>query len=128
MKESRYDENLCPIEATLRVIGKKWTLLILRELLNGRRRFSEISSSLPISTKLLWQRLRELEDFGIVTRTTYPEVPPRVEYTLTESGHSLECVLNVMRQWGSQHMPLCQQSLGQASANGVYAQMTKDMM
>ncbi|MBL0388009.1 helix-turn-helix transcriptional regulator [Tumebacillus sp. ITR2] len=93
----------CPIEVTLGVIGKKWTVLIIRELFDGKKRFSEIATSLPISSKLLTDRLKELEEHGIINRTIYPEIPPRVEYTLTESGLTLTSVLDALREWGSQH-------------------------
>jgi DNA-binding HxlR family transcriptional regulator len=95
--------NCCPIEITLNIIGKKWTVLIIRELFEGKKRFSEIASSLPISTKLLTDRLKELEEHGIIVRTIYPEIPPRVEYTLTESGLTLSSVLDALRGWGIQH-------------------------
>jgi DNA-binding HxlR family transcriptional regulator len=98
----QYDD-CCPIEVTLDVIGKKWTVLIIRELFNGKKRFSEIAASLPISSKLLTERLKELEEHGIILRTLYPEIPPRVEYTLTDSGSTLSTVLDALRQWGAQH-------------------------
>ena len=104
-------QNCCPIEVTLGIIGKKWTVLIIRELFDGKKRFSEISASLPISSKLLTDRLKELEEHGIILRTIYPEIPPRVEYTLTESGRSLSTVLSALREWGAQHYAnLCQAS------------------
>jgi len=94
----------CPIEVTLEIIGKKWTVLILRELFRGRKRFTEISTALPISSKLLASRLKELEVQKIVTRTIYSEIPPRVEYTLTESGRTLDTVLQSLRCWGTHHI------------------------
>jgi DNA-binding HxlR family transcriptional regulator len=101
----------CPIEVTLGIIGKKWTVLIIRELFDGKKRFSEIAASLPISSKLLTDRLKELEEHGIINRTIYPEIPPRVEYTLTESGETLTSVLDALRLWGKQHYAnrLCQE-------------------
>ncbi|UOF89144.1 helix-turn-helix transcriptional regulator [Fodinisporobacter ferrooxydans] len=98
-----HDQDLCPIEFTLGVVGKKWTLLILRELFAGKKRFTEIAATLPISSKLLTDRLKELEEQGVVTRTLYPEIPPRVEYTLTESGKTLKSVLEALRDWGAEH-------------------------
>lgn len=95
--------HCCPIEITLEIIGKKWTVLIIRELFEGKKRFTEIASSLPISSKLLTDRLKELEEHGIILRTIYPEIPPRVEYTLTESGMTLSSVLSALRTWGIQH-------------------------
>lgn len=100
---TQQQQNFCPIEVTLGVIGKKWTVLIIRELFDGKKRFSEISASLPISSKLLTDRLKELEEHGIIVRTIFPEIPPRVEYTLTESGRSLSTVLAALRDWGAQH-------------------------
>jgi len=91
----------CPVERTLRVIGGRWTLLILRDLFTGTKRFGELRRSLgPVSPKTLAERLRELEREGIVTRTVYPEVPPRVEYRLTEKGLSLQPIVEAMRAWG----------------------------
>lgn len=92
----------CPIEKTLRVIGGKWTILILRDLLAGTRRFGELQRSLHgISPKTLSERLRQLEAQGIIGRMIYPEIPPRVEYSLTEKGKSLQAILEQMRTWGS---------------------------
>lgn len=92
----------CPIERTLQIIGSKWTLLILRDLLEGTKRFGELSRSLNgISPKTLSERLRQLEEQQIIKRTIYPEVPSRVEYSLTERGKSLRDVLDAMRDWGS---------------------------
>lgn len=93
--------NACPIEETLRVIGGKWTMLILRELFSGTRRFGEIMRSLPgVSPKTLTHRLRQLEREGIVTRTVFAEVPPRVQYAMTEKGRGLANILEAMREWG----------------------------
>ncbi|OUP11087.1 helix-turn-helix domain-containing protein [Collinsella sp. An2] len=97
----------CPVETTLTLIRDKWTTLILRELLSGTKRFGELKRSLSgISQKVLTARLREMEENGLVTRTIYPEIPPRVEYTLTPLGLSLKPVLSAMWDWGCgyQHM------------------------
>lgn len=92
----------CPIERTMQVIGRKWTLLILRDLFDGTKRFGELSDSLGgISPKTLSERLRQLEEQGIIKRTIYAEVPPRVEYKLTERGESLRNILEAMKEWGS---------------------------
>ena len=92
----------CPIEKTLRVIGGKWTILILRDLFNGTKRFGELQRSLHgISPKTLSERLKQLEAQGIIRRMIYPEIPPRVEYSLTEKGESLQAILDDMRTWGS---------------------------
>ena len=92
----------CVVERTVDIIGGKWTTLILRELLGGTKRFGEIRSSLTgISPKTLTDRLRELESHEILERTVYPEVPPRVEYTLTERGKALRPVIEAMGAWGA---------------------------
>lgn len=94
----------CPIEKTLSVIGKKWTVLILRDLMVGTRRFGELLNSLEgISPKTLSERLKELEEGGVVHRQVFPEIPPRVEYSLTEKGRSLGGILEAMMEWGSRH-------------------------
>lgn len=96
------DKN-CPIERTVNVIGGKWTLLILRDLFEDTRRFGELRVSLTgISPKTLTEKLRELEQAGIIKRKIYPEVPPRVEYSLTKRGQNLEKIFNAMKEWGSQ--------------------------
>lgn len=91
-----------PVEATLQVIGSKWTVLVLRELVGTVKRFSELERSLiGISPRTLSMRLGNLEKNGIVDRKVYPEIPPRVEYKLTALGRSLEPILKVMHNWGS---------------------------
>lgn len=91
----------CTIERTLDVIGGKWATLILRELLGGTKRFGEMRARLTgVSPKTLTDRLRELEAHGVVARTVYAEVPPRVEYTLTEKGRALRPILEAMGAWG----------------------------
>lgn len=90
-----------PIELALEMIGHKWTLLIVRDLLSGPRRFSELERSLRrANPKMITARLRELEAAGLVSRTTYAEVPPRVEYALTERGRALGPVIDALRAWG----------------------------
>jgi DNA-binding HxlR family transcriptional regulator len=90
-----------PIERSLDVIGHKWTLLIIRDLMSGPRRFSELERSLGrANPKMITVRLRELELAGVVSRKTFAEVPPRVEYTLTEKGRALAPVLDALRNWG----------------------------
>jgi len=96
------DRSDCAVERTLEVIGAKWTTLILRELLTGTKRFGELKQALPgISPKTLADRLRTLETQGIVTRTVFPEVPPRVEYALTARGESLGSIIDAMAVWGA---------------------------
>lgn len=91
----------CPVETTLTLIGDKWKVLILRDLLPGTKRFGELKKSVGnISQKVLTTQLRAMEESGLLTRTVYAEVPPRVEYTLTELGQSLRPILDAMRSWG----------------------------
>lgn len=98
------DLPLCPVETTLTLIGDKWKVLILRDLLSGTKRFGELKKSIgTVSQKVLTAQLRSMEDSGLLTRTVYAEVPPRVEYTLTELGQSLWPVLNAMRAWGEDY-------------------------
>lgn len=94
----------CPVETTLTLISDKWKVLILRDLLPGTKRFGELKRSLgEVSQKVLTAQLREMEASGLLTRTVYPEVPPRVEYTLTELGLSLKPILDAMRSWGEEY-------------------------
>lgn len=92
----------CPVETTLRLIGNKWQVLIVRDLLyTGRMRFSQLQRSISgISQKVLTANLRSMEESGLVEREVFPEVPPRVEYQLTETGLSLKPVLDAMWNWG----------------------------
>ncbi len=92
----------CPVETTLTLISSRWAVLILRDLLTGTKRFSELKRSVGhISQKVLTANLRAMEEKGLLTRRVYPEVPPRVEYTLTETGYSLRPVLDAMAAWGT---------------------------
>ena len=91
----------CPVEVTLSVIGNKWKVLIIRDLMGGTRRFGELRKSIGgISQKVLTANLRSMEADGLLTRKVYPEVPPRVEYTLTDLGRSLRPVMDAMADWG----------------------------
>ena len=91
----------CPVETTLTLISSKWKVLILRDLLGGARRFGELRRSVGgVSQKVLTAQLREMEDSGLLTRTVFPEVPPHVEYALTELGSSLKPGLDAMWSWG----------------------------
>ena len=91
----------CPVETTLTLISDKWKVLILRDLMPGTKRFGELKKSIgTVSQKVLTAQLREMEQSGLLTRTVYPEVPPRVEYTLTELGRSLKPILDAMWIWG----------------------------
>lgn len=91
----------CPVEMTLQMIGNKWKIFVLRELLPGARRFGELQKSIPnISQKVLTQNLRSMEKDGLIVRKVFAEVPPRVEYRLTELGHTLKPVIAAMLDWG----------------------------
>ncbi|MFB6280103.1 MAG: winged helix-turn-helix transcriptional regulator [Salinibacter sp.] len=95
----------CPIEATLSVIGGKWTPLVLWHLRDETLRFGELRRKIPdITKKMLSQRLQELEDEGLIHREAYAEVPPRVEYSLTEFGQTLRPVLESMCEWGNTYL------------------------
>lgn len=94
----------CPVATTVQLIGSKWKLLILRNLLVRPWRFNELKKSLEgISQKVLTDSLRSMEADGIVVRTVYPEAPPRVEYSLTEMGESLRPILLTMETWGAEY-------------------------
>jgi DNA-binding HxlR family transcriptional regulator len=104
LKRSAVRTTGCGLERTLNVLDGKWTTLVVRELLPGPKRFGEIRSALRgASAKTLTDRLRALEHQGILTRTVYAEVPPRVVYELTEQGHSLSGILHAMLVWGEEH-------------------------
>jgi DNA-binding HxlR family transcriptional regulator len=95
----------CPVEATLDVIGGRWKGVILYHLLRGTLRFNALRRELPnVTQRMLTLQLRELERDGLVRRTVYAEVPPKVEYDLTEHGRSLEPLLHAMREWGHRWM------------------------
>jgi DNA-binding HxlR family transcriptional regulator len=97
-------ETKCPAEFTLALIGGRWKIPIIFHLLAGRQRFSELSRSLKgVTQKMLTQQLREMERHGLVERKIYPQVPPKVEYSLTPLGASLQPVVEAMCQWGIVH-------------------------
>ena len=94
----------CPVETTLLMISDKWKVLILRDLLDGTKRFSELRRSVGnVSQKVLTANLRQMERDGLVHREVYPEVPPRVEYSLTETGRTLQPIIEAMKDWGTQY-------------------------
>ena len=94
----------CPVEITMSLIGDKWKILIIRDLLTGTKRFGELKKSLTgISQKVLTNNLRDMEKSGLVHREVFAEVPPRVEYSLTETGWSLNPILDSMVQWGNNY-------------------------
>lgn len=91
----------CPVATTVQMVGSKWKLLILRNLLARPWRFNELRKNLEgISQKVLTDSLRSMEEDSIITRTVYPEVPPRVEYSLSELGKSMRPIIKAMEQWG----------------------------
>lgn len=103
MSEAKKKDQLpaCPVETTLTLIGDKWKVLILRDLMPGTKRFGELRKSVgDVSQKVLAAQLRDMEKSGLVHREVYAEVPPRVEYTLTELGYSLKPILDAMWTWG----------------------------
>ena len=94
----------CPVETKLTLISDKWKVLIIRDLLPGTKRFGELKKTIGgVSQKVLTSQLRQMEESGLLTRRVYPEVPPKVEYTLTELGVSLKPVLDAMRDWGEEY-------------------------
>ena len=96
------DLPACPVELTLLLISNKWKVLIIRDLLDGTKRFSELKKSINnISQKVLTSNLREMEENNLLTRKVYPEIPPRVEFTLTDIGYSLKTLLDDMDKWGT---------------------------
>ena len=104
---SKEELPACPVATTVRLIGSKWKLLILRNLLSRPWRFNELKKNLEgISQKVLTDSLRALEEDGIVIRTVYPEVPPRVEYSLSELGESMRPILKAMEDFGSAYQQL----------------------
>lgn len=100
------EPELCRVEDALGILVGKWKPIILLHLLkNGTQRFSELKRSIPgITQKMLTNQLRDLEEEDIIMRVVYPQVPPKVEYSITEYGRSLEPILNVMHEWGTKHM------------------------
>lgn len=94
----------CPVATTVQMIGSKWKLLIMRNLLQRPWRFNELKKDLEgISQKVLTDSLRSMEADGIITRTVYPEVPPRVEYALSELGESMRPIMDAMEIWGTEY-------------------------
>ena len=94
----------CPVATTVRLIGSKWKILIMRNLMMRTWRFNELKKDLDgISQKVLTESLRSMDEDGLITRTVYPEVPPRVEYSLTGLGESMRPILNAMADWGSNY-------------------------
>ena len=104
----------CPVETTLTLISDKWKVLILRDLLSGTKRFGELKKSIGhVTQKVLTAQLRQMEESGLLTRTVYAEVPPRVEYTRTELGYSLKPILDAMLVWGENYKKKVETEWGQ---------------
>lgn len=102
--KSKQDLPECPVATTVQMIGSKWKLLILRNLLVRPWRFNELQKSLEgISQKVLTDSLRSMEEDGIITRTVFPEVPPHVEYALSETGETMRPILKSMEKWGKDY-------------------------
>ena len=109
----------CPVETTLTLIGDKWKVLILRDLMTGTKRFGELKKSVgKVSQKVLTAQLRDMEANGLVHRKVYAEVPPRVEYSLTELGQSLKPILDAMQNWGEGYKASLHQGGGLKSRIG----------
>lgn len=110
MKVPAKELPACPVETTLTLISDKWKVLILRDLLPGAKRFGELKKSIGhVSQKVLTAQLRQMEESGLITRTVFPEVPPHVEYSLTDLGYSLKPILDAMWDWGENYKAQLQQ-------------------
>ena len=104
MSEKTKELPACPVETTLTLIGNKWKVLIIRDLLQGTKRFGELKKSIgSVSQKVLTSQLHAMEEDGLIHREVYAEVPPRVEYSLTELGWSLKPILDAMVNWGNNY-------------------------
>ena len=100
-------QQLCPIARTAELVGDMWTILIVRDLMSGSKRFGQLQESLGhVSPKTLSQRLKALEYANILTREAFAEIPPRVEYTLTEKGQALSGIVQAMSAFGEQYLPI----------------------
>lgn len=106
MRHKNYDfSQACPVEAALEVIGGKWKGIILYHLLDGELRFSELKRQVgSVTQRMLTKQLRELEDDGLILRKVYAVVPPKVEYSLTDKGRTLDPILISLRDWGLEHV------------------------
>jgi DNA-binding HxlR family transcriptional regulator len=105
LNSESHDKLTCEVESTIKVIGGRWKVLIIRELITDIKRFGELQRALPgITQKMLTQQLRELEDDNIVRRQVYPQIPPKVEYSLTPLGETLKPLLYAMHEWGVKYL------------------------
>lgn len=112
----------CPVAVTVGLIGNKWKLLIMRNLLAKPNRFTELRNTIPgISQKVLTDNLRSMEQDGIISRTVYAEVPPRVEYSLSDLGESMRPIISVMEQWGNGYQEAYKDNLTISAADEVSA-------
>ena len=110
----------CPVETTLMLISDRWKVLILRDLMDGTKRFGELKRSVgSVSQKVLTSNLRSMEETGLLTRKVYAEVPPRVEYTLTETGYSLKPILDAMVACGTEYKQKVEAEGGDRTAEPV---------
>ena len=106
----------CPVETTLTLISDKWKVLIIRDLMPGTKRFGELKRSIGgVSQKVLTSQLRQMEESGLLRRTVYPEVPPRVEYALSGLGESMRPILDAMAEWGSSYQRRQAEDPGQST-------------
>ena len=119
-------DSICPVETTLSLIGGKYKALILWHLSAGTLRFSQLQKAVTATPRMLTLQLRELENDGLISRTVYPEVPPRVEYAMTDLGRSLMPILTAMRNWGTEYLrskdiePNCFMMRGDAPAGDPF--------
>ena len=100
MAQTHQEEAVCPVARAAELFGDHWTLLLIRDLASGCRRFQQLQQSTGISPGVLSSRLRKLEAVGVITRTQYPEIPPRVEYRLTEKGRAAVPIIDQLRSYG----------------------------
>ena len=104
LEDVHHDAIYCPVNATLNLLNTRWTLHIVRTLLDGKKRFNEIARANGINPRTLRERLRELEEEGVVTRTVITTIPPNVEYELTPKGMALNCIFEALATWGVKWM------------------------
>lgn len=100
----------CPVAVLLQIVGTRWKILIVKELLSGTKRCSELKKVIICSQKVLTSNLRELEADSIISRKVYPQIPPKVEYSLTETGKTLEPIVLDMAKWGEYYKNLCEKN------------------
>ena len=112
------NQQVCPIARTAELVGDTWTILIVRDLMSGAKRFGQLQESLGhVSPKTLSQRLKFLENADILTREAFAEIPPRVEYTLTEKGRALNDIIRAMSEFGERYLPLDDETMLRAAGD-----------